>query len=151
MQRSVRTGQMVAYLPLFHFEAESLDLLLQPALSLFALLDVLLKLRLQFLARSLELLQLDLQRLVLGLVVGELFLDAAPLASRGRRGAVSHGAAATSTWFAAVQEQAAVLLSWSLSRSLPEPPGRAERIKSVGRGEGASRGRGSGSGSGCGK
>jgi len=37
---------VAAYLPLFDFEAEPLDLLLQPALPLFALLDVLLKLRL---------------------------------------------------------------------------------------------------------
>jgi hypothetical protein len=104
VRRGSRAGQLAAYLPLLDLEAKCLDLLLQPALPLFALLDVLLELRLQLLARGLELLQLDLQRLVLGLVVCELFLGAAPLASRRRGRTIGHGEAA------AAQAQAQVSL-----------------------------------------
>jgi hypothetical protein len=77
------------HLPLLRLEADALDLLLQLALALLALLDVALQLGLQLLAGRLELLQLGLQRLVRRLVVVQLLLQAAepvapPLGRRGR-------------------------------------------------------------------
>ena len=58
-------------------------MLLQLALALLALFDVLFQLSLKLLGRRLKLQQFDLQRLILCLVVGQLFRHAAPPAARG--------------------------------------------------------------------
>lgn len=77
------------HLPLLCLEADALDLLLQLALALLALLHVALQLGLELLAGRLELLQLGLQRLVRRLVVVQLLVQAAepvapPLGRRWR-------------------------------------------------------------------
>lgn len=77
--------EATTHLPLFDLESELLGLLLQLPLALLALFDIALELGLEFLARRLELLQLDFQRLILRLVVSELLLQAAP-SGPGRRG-----------------------------------------------------------------
>jgi hypothetical protein len=95
--RGHRSGACIAllcalwrtHLPLLRLEADALDLLLQLALALLALLHVALQLGLELLAGRLELLQLGLQRLVRRLVVVQLLLQAAepvapPLGRRGR-------------------------------------------------------------------
>jgi hypothetical protein len=61
---------LVLCLPLLDLEPQALCLFLQLALPFLALFDIALELGLEFLARCLELLQLNLEGFILGLVVG---------------------------------------------------------------------------------